>query len=106
MTDSSIKDFPDALPPETQLRNGDFVLDAVLSQGGFGITYRARDTTLQRSAAMKEFFPRGAGRDGTTLEVLVSSPREFHLAKEQFLHEARTLAHLNHANIVNVYSIF
>ena len=61
--DNFNNDFSGALPPETALRHGDFVIEAVLAQGGFGLTYRARDNTLQRNAAIKEFFPRGAARD-------------------------------------------
>lgn len=98
--------FPDALPLETTLHGGDYSIEEILGQGGFGITYRAGDNTLHRAAAIKEFFPRGAARDRQTLEVLVPSPLEFQNAKEQFLSEARALAQFNHPNIVDVYSIF
>src|SRR5688500_3688677 len=106
MTNSANQDFPDALPPQTRLRNGDFVIDDVLGQGGFGITYLATDAILHRAAAIKEFFPRGSIRDVNTREVLAPSTAAFQSAKEQFVIEARALARFNHPNIVDVYSIF
>jgi serine/threonine protein kinase len=40
------------LPACTRLRSYELV--SVLGQGAFGITYRARDTTLSRDVAIKE----------------------------------------------------
>jgi serine/threonine-protein kinase len=98
--------FPDALPASTALHGGDYVLGAVLGQGGFGITYRARDEVLHREAAIKEFFPRGVTRDAGTRKVLASPTGEFESAREQFLSEARALARFNHPHIADVYSVF
>jgi serine/threonine-protein kinase len=100
------QNFPDALPAATSLRGGDYILEDALGQGGFGITYHARDEVLHRHAAIKEFFPRGVVRDAGTGEVLAPSSSEFAAAREQFLREARALARFNHPNIVDVYSIF
>lgn len=99
-------DFPDALPPQTPLRGGDYVIETAMGRGGFALTYQARDEGLQRFAAIKEFFPHGAVRDQNTLEVLAPSTREFEQAKEQFLLEARTLAQFKHENIVHVHAVF
>src|SRR5271157_4404178 len=46
------------LPAGTVLQGGAFVLEGVLGQGGFGITYKSRDAKLTRMVAIKEFSPR------------------------------------------------
>ena len=40
-----------------QLQNGRYTIIRVLGQGGFGITYLARDTRTDTVVAVKEFFP-------------------------------------------------
>jgi serine/threonine-protein kinase len=98
--------FPNALPAGTALRGGDFILQTVLGQGGFGITYRALDRGLQRAAAIKEFFPQGAQRMSQSVMAGGHSDADFVAAREKFLNEARTLAQFNNPYIVNVYTIF
>jgi hypothetical protein len=44
-----------ALAAGTRLRNYEIV--SILGHGGFGVTYRARDTTLGRDVAIKEYLP-------------------------------------------------
>jgi len=89
------KDVRGVLPAGTRLRS--YELLSVLGQGSFGITYRARDTTLDRDVAIKEYLPIAlALREDGTLVV----PRSTELAddfvwgRERFLDEARTLAKL------------
>src|SRR5262245_52857320 len=86
----------DVLPAGTTLRG--YELKSILGQGAFGITYRARDLTLGRDVAIKEYLPTNlAVRRGRTT-VLPRSPdhaEQFAWGRERFLDEARTLARLD-----------
>lgn len=91
------------LPPGYQLE--DYRITAVLGQGGFGITYRATDETLQRDVAIKEYLPRQfAFRDGTRQVHPRSQADEelFEWGLSRFVDEARALALFRHPNIISV----
>jgi len=86
-------DMRGVLPAGTTLRG--YELKAILGQGGFGITYRARDTTLGRDVAVKEYLPAMlAVREGRTTVMPRSADHaeQFAWGRERFLEEARTLA--------------
>jgi peptidoglycan hydrolase-like protein with peptidoglycan-binding domain len=95
----------EALPAGAMVGKYDIV--EVLGQGGFGITYRARDARLDRDVAIKEYLPTSFARRHGTTTVLPRSTRtaeDFLWGRERFLDEAKTLARLeNSAGIVNVY---
>ena len=95
-----------SLPLGTKLSGGKYTVGKVLGQGGFGITYMGADTVLYRPVAIKELFPEGCQRNGTTVQPTRITPSDFASMKQRFLDEARLLASLNHPGIVKVYDFF
>jgi formylglycine-generating enzyme required for sulfatase activity/predicted Ser/Thr protein kinase len=94
------------LPPGTQL--DEYRVERVLGHGGFGVTYLARDTHLDKVVAIKEYLPAElAYRNGTHVSVRSASEREaFDWGLQQFIKEARTLARFTHPHLVPVHRFF
>src|SRR3954468_5883240 len=85
--------FPDALPPQYRLHW--YVIERVLGQGGFGITYLARDTNLDQSVAIKEYLPVEVAtrRSDATVGSRTDEQQErYRWGLDRFIREARTLA--------------
>ena len=95
------------LSPGACLASGEYRIEQPLGQGGFGITYRGIDTRLNRAVAVKEFFPEGCWREGSTV---ISAGRwnsdTYSSAKQKFLLEGQTLGQFNHPGIVQVFYYF
>jgi serine/threonine protein kinase/formylglycine-generating enzyme required for sulfatase activity len=79
---------PGAEPPDTRFATGtqlgQYRIEAALGAGGMGEVFRARDTRLNRTVAIKTSKRRFTGR---------------------FKSEARAVAALNHPNIVQIYEL-
>jgi hypothetical protein len=99
--------FPDALPREARLHW--YLLERVLGQGGFGITYLARDTNLDQLVAIKEYLPVDVATrrpDGTVRARTTEQQERYRAGLDRFIREARTLARFDHPHIVRVHSVF
>ena len=79
----------EAAPPLPQ-HIGRYRIERVLGKGGFGLVYLAHDDQLQRPVAVK-----------VPHRKLVDRPE----TAEAYLTEARTVANLDHPNIVPVHDV-
>ena len=93
-----------ALPKGYKL--GEYQIESVLGIGGFGITYKARDTALSSIVAIKEYFPQAFAsrtQDQTqTIRPKASGYENYQWGLQEFLKEARALAKFKHNYIVRV----
>ncbi|WP_209597297.1 serine/threonine-protein kinase [Ruegeria sp. HKCCSP351] len=97
----------EGLQPGAKLLRGQYEILQYLSNGGFGITYLARDS-LERDVVIKECFP-GAlcRRNGDLVEPNDPSYKDdLRAIIDLFIQEARNHARLVHPNIVDVHQVF
>ena len=83
-------------------------IERVLGAGGFGVTYLARDVSLDAWRAVKEYLPRDCGvrmGDGTVGPRTGSDAEDYQWGLERFLEEARILARFDHRNLVRVHRV-
>jgi len=99
--------FRNALPMQSVLQ--EYRIEQVLGAGGFGITYRARDTNLDKDVAIKEYLPGELAMrapDGNVVAQGTTHEAGYKWGLDRFLLEARTLAKFSHPHIVRVLRYF
>jgi serine/threonine protein kinase len=69
---------------------GQYQIQEKIGQGGMGLVFKAFDTALERTVALKVLFLNP-----------IDDPRQ----SERFVREARSLARLSHPNLLHVYNV-
>jgi serine/threonine protein kinase len=69
---------------------GQYAVLEKIGQGGMGSVYKAFDTALERTVALK---------------VLLTAPVDDTKQAERFMREARSLARLTHPNLLHIYNV-
>ena len=80
----------DTVPDLIGATLGQYQIEALIGHGGMGYVYRARDTVLARSVALKVLPP----------EVVSDTTR-----LSRFMQEARAASALNHPHVIAIYEI-
>jgi serine/threonine protein kinase len=78
------------MPLSAGTRLGPYEILGLLGAGGMGVVYKARDTRLDRTVAIKTL----------PVDKLADEGR-----KARFVQEAKAASALNHPNIVSIYDI-
>ena len=108
--ESEYEENPYHLPMRTVLK-GRYIIGKPLGQGGFGITYAAWDSLLEKKVAIKEYLPtdfatRSVGSP-TVIVFNMERAERFQKGMESFLNESRRLAMFNTVpGVVGIFDCF
>lgn len=95
------------LPSGYVLKN--YKIEKMLGDGGFGITYLARDISLDKVVAIKEYFPKEfayRSEDMTVCAKSTTDREDYDRGLERFLEEGKTLAKFDDPAIARVLLFF
>jgi formylglycine-generating enzyme required for sulfatase activity/serine/threonine protein kinase len=87
----------------------EYRIEKLMGEGGFGLTYLAFDTHLEKQVAIKEYMPSDfAIRQNSTTIVPKSeaAKTDYEWGLQAFINEAKTLARFDDPNIVRIYRFF
>lgn len=97
----------------TLLHNGKYVIEKVISSGGFGIVYQASpagEGISLRTYAIKELFPEGTARKSGWLpwgsKKEVKTPGDWEAYVDMFIAECQVLQSLDFPGIVKIHEAF
>jgi len=96
-----------ALNPGTLL--SEYRIIKLLGEGGFGLTYLALDTHLDKNVAIKEYMPSdfAVRQEGNTISPKsAGSQNDYDWGLKAFINEAKILAKFDDINIVRVNRFF
>ena len=95
------------LQPGSLLNNGEYEIQSLLGQGGFGITYKGIYKPNGAEVAIKELWPEQAARQGNNiLWSPTITPQQQREQIHSFLIEAYNQHQCQHSNIAQVYTWF
>jgi len=87
----------------------EFEIISILGSGGFGITYKAKDTHLDRLVVIKEYMPNefaSRSHNNTTVTCIPDKEDTFKWGMKRFLEEAKLLSKFDHISIVKNHRFF
>ncbi len=87
----------------------EYRIKGLLGEGGFGLTYLAYDTHLEKKVAIKEYMPSEHAireNDSKIVPKSKSSQKVYKWGLNAFINEAKILAKFEDPNIVRVYRFF
>ena len=93
MSNKKSKHHLNSLKPGNQIHWYEII--EILGEGGFGITYLARDINLNHEVAIKEYMPSDLAtrkKDGSVQPISAEKKETYQWGLERFLDEAKTIA--------------